>query len=439
MTNVKLLLDMKREGRELSQEDIRALVASYTAGDVPDYQMASFAMAVCCRGMTKAEIFALTDAMRLSGKNISWEDSSLPVADKHSTGGVGDKLSFLIQPIAASCGVAVPSLAGRGLGLTGGTIDKLEAIPGYDVSLSVERFKEVVFKCGVSISTQTAEIAPADKKLYALRDVTGTVSSIPLITASILSKKLAGGAGTLVFDVKCGSGAFMREKPDALNLAKSLVESSREAGRKASALVTSMDEPLGFTVGNALEVWESIEILKSGKGSRDIVDVSIELAAMMVANAKDISIEDAQQECKQNFENGKAYSVFKEMISLHGGDIDAFLSTYGNGGIAASAKTLAVKAPRKGYISHIDAMKVAQASLDLGAGREKADDKIDLSAGVKFLLKRGAPVNEGDTILFAVTSTREDKLEFVRTILEDAIHISDEMPSEKLLILERVI
>ena len=235
---VKLLLDRKREGGELAPEEIRALVEAYTHGDVPDYQMAAFAMAVCCRGMTAAETHALTDAMQHSGECLTWPG---PSADKHSTGGIGDKLSLVIQPLAASCGLSVPSLAGRGLGLTGGTVDKLESIPGYNACLPLDDFRRVVASCGVSIAAQTAEIAPADKKLYALRDVTGTVPSIPLIVGSILSKKLAEGAGTLVFDVKCGSGAFMKTRADACALARALVDGAKAAGRKAAALVTAMD------------------------------------------------------------------------------------------------------------------------------------------------------------------------------------------------------
>ena len=240
-TPVKMLLDRKREGFELSQDEIRDLVAGYTAGDVPDYQMAAFAMAVCCRGMSAAETLALTESMRDSGEKMDWSDVPAPTADKHSTGGVGDKLSLIIQPLAASCGVAVPSLTGRGLGLTGGTADKLESIPGYDASLSLADFKKVVATCGCSMTVQTAEIAPADKKLYALRDVTGTVASIPLIVASILSKKLAEGAQTLVFDVKCGRGAFMKTPEQATALARALVDGAKGAGRKACALVTAMD------------------------------------------------------------------------------------------------------------------------------------------------------------------------------------------------------
>ncbi|MBO7688551.1 MAG: thymidine phosphorylase, partial [Kiritimatiellae bacterium] len=323
---VKLLLDRKREGGELEPDEIRELVAAYTRGDVPDYQMAAFAMAVCCRGMTAAETHALTDAMQRSGECLTWKG---PSADKHSTGGIGDKLSLVIQPLAASCGLSVPSLAGRGLGLTGGTVDKLESIPGYNACLSLDDFRRVVAACGVSIAAQTAEIAPADKKLYALRDVTGTVPSIPLIVGSILSKKLAEGADTLVFDVKCGSGAFMKTRADACALARALVYGAKAAGRKAAALVTAMDEPLGRTVGNALEVEEAIEVLKGGNGRDarcpgDVVELSVELAARMVSLEKGMALDEARAACRANLANGAAYARFAEMVKLHGGDLEAF-------------------------------------------------------------------------------------------------------------------
>ena len=327
---VKQLLDAKREGRELAADDIRELIAAYTKGDVPDYQMSAFAMAVCCRGMTDAEIFALTDAMRLSGACLDWTGIDLPTADKHSTGGVGDKLSMIIQPLAAACGLRVPSLTGRGLGITGGTADKLESIPGYNASLDLADFRKVVDACGCSMTVQTAEIAPADKGMYALRDVTGTVPSIPLITASILSKKLAEGAGTLVFDVKAGRGAFMRTFEDAKALAESLVGGARGAGRKSAALVTRMDVPLGYAVGNALEIEESVAVLKGAAGGRGDADfnglrqLSVTFAAKMVELALGVDASSARATCEENLGDGSAHAKFAEMVRLQGGDLDAF-------------------------------------------------------------------------------------------------------------------
>ena len=252
----KLILDKKREGHALGTAEIRGFIEGFTRGEIPDYQMSALAMAICCRGMTARETADLTDAMMRSGECLSWD---FPTADKHSTGGVGDKLSLVIQPLAAACGICVPSLTGRGLGLTGGTADKLESIPGYNAGLALDDFRRVVSEVGVSMTVQTGEITPADKKLYALRDVTGTVASIPLITASILSKKLAEGAESLVFDVKCGKGAFMKSLDEARALAQSLVSGAKAAGRRSAALVTRMDAPLGRCIGNANEVAEAVE------------------------------------------------------------------------------------------------------------------------------------------------------------------------------------
>ncbi len=430
---VKLLLDRKREGGELAPEEIRALVDAYTRGDVPDYQMAAFAMAVCCRGMSAAETHALTDAMQHSGACLSWPG---PSADKHSTGGIGDKLSLVIQPLAASCGLSVPSLAGRGLGLTGGTVDKLESIPGYNACLSLDDFRRVVAACGVSIAAQTAEIAPADKKLYALRDVTGTVPSIPLIVGSILSKKLAEGAGTLVFDVKCGSGAFMKTRADACALARALVDGAKAAGRKAAALVTAMDEPLGWTVGNALEVEEAIDVLRGGNGQdarcpSDVVELSVELAARMVALEKGVALEEARATCRANLANGAALARFAEMVKLHGGDLDAFL------GRGACPQT-AVVAAADGFVASVDAQKVAQAAFELGAGRAQATDAIDPEAGVRLLVAHGDKVSAGQPIAQLYAPMRPERLPVAARLVEEAVAISSAAPAAKPLILEVV-
>ena len=435
-TPVKILLDRKREGLELPPSDIHELIAAYTRGDVPDYQMAAFAMAVCCKGMTGAETLALTEAMRDSGDKMDWSDVPLPTADKHSTGGVGDKLSLIIQPLAASCGVAVPSLTGRGLGLTGGTADKLESIPGYNASLSLADFKKVVASCGCSMTVQTSEIAPADKKLYALRDVTGTVPSIPLIVASILSKKLAEGADALVFDVKCGRGAFMKTSDQAVALANALVGGAKGAGRKACALVTSMDEPLGFAVGNALEVRESIDVLKGeGRQPADIVELSVEFAARMVALAKGLPVDDARKECRDNLRNGKAYAVFAEMVKLHGGDLAEFERIYAGGGGASSVEVLA---PASGYISDIDAETVARVAFNLGAGRAKTGDAIDMSAGVLLSVAHGDKVEKGQPLAKLFSKDRAALLDVEAKSLVSAFAISGEALSVRRLILEAI-
>lgn len=431
---VKLLLDRKREGRELPVEDIQELIAAYTRGDVPDYQMAAFAMAVCCRGMTDAETLALTQSMRDSGRCLDWSDLSTPTADKHSTGGVGDKLSLIIQPLAAACGLAVPSLTGRGLGLTGGTADKMESIPGYLAGLSLDDYHRVVADCGCTLTVQTAEIAPADKKLYGLRDVTGTVPSIPLIVASILSKKLAEGAGTLVFDVKCGAGAFMKTQVDAMALAKALVAISKDAGRKAAALVTTMDEPLGMTVGNALEVEEAIDVLKGVSKAADVVELSIELAAQMVSLAKGIPLVEARTQCQENLANGEAYRRFVRMVELHGGNLEKFAAV-----CAEPIETVEVKAAFAGFVSMVAAQPVAQAAFELGAGRAQTTDRLDLRAGVRLCVTHGDRVVAGQTLAILYAKDRPTKLPVAANLVESAIQVSPESVEIPSRIVEKVV
>ena len=420
---VKQLLDAKREGRELAADDIRGLVAAYAKGDVPDYQMAAFAMAVCCRGMTDAEVFALTDAMRLSGACLDWTGIGRPTADKHSTGGVGDKLSMVIQPLAAACGLAVPSLTGRGLGHTGGTADKLESIPGYNASLSLDAFRDVVARCGVSMTVQTPEICPADKKLYALRDVTGTVPSIPLIVGSILSKKLAEGAQTLVFDVKCGRGAFMKTPEDSKALATALVSGAKAAGRKAAALVTAMDEPLGWKVGNALEIEESIDALK-GRDIPVVTELSVELAALMVSLAKDVPLDAARAECRARLADGSAYRAFADMVALHGGDLEAFAKLRDDASIA----TCTVLADADGFVSGVDALAVADAALRLGAGRARLEDAIDPVAGVELLVRRGDAVAKDQPVARLYAKTHADRLPDAAVVVRKAFAFSEARP-----------
>ena len=427
---VKQLLDAKREGRELAADDIRALIAAYTRGDVPDYQMSAFAMAVCCRGMTGTEISALTDAMRISGACLDWAGIGRPTADKHSTGGVGDKLSMVIQPLAAACGLAVPSLTGRGLGHTGGTADKLESIPGYNASLSLDAFKDVVAHCGVSMTVQTPEICPADKKLYALRDVTGTVPSIPLIVASILSKKLAEGAETLVFDVKCGRGAFMKTPDDAKALAAALVAGAKAAGRKAAALVTAMDEPLGWKVGNALEIEESIDALK-GRDVPVVTELSVEFAALMVSLAKDMPLDAAREECRRKLSDGSAYRCFAEMVKLQGGDLDAFARLHDDS--ALTVETVAAECD--GFVADVDALAIADAALCLGAGRAQLTDVIDPLAGVELLVRHGDHVEKGQPLAKLYAKDRPERMAEAKGCALSAFGFSDRPPAPSPLIL----
>ena len=430
----KLILDKKREGHALGSAEIREFIEGFTRGEIPDYQMSALAMAICCRGMTERETADLTEAMKNSGRCLEWD---VVTADKHSTGGVGDKLSLVIQPLVAACGVAVPSLTGRGLGITGGTADKMETIPGYSCTQTLERFQEIAKTVGVSLSVQTDDITPADKKLYALRDVTGTVASIPLIVASILSKKLAEGAHTLVFDVKCGKGAFMKTREDAVALAKALVAGAKAAGRKAAALVTDMDAPLGFAVGNANEVAEAVGILNTEAqrhgGLEGIVDLCVEFAALMVSLEKEMGLDEARGLCREKLVKGLAFEKFEEMVTAHGGDLERF-----DRFMAKPTFKFRIQAMKSGYVSEIDAEKVARVALQLGAGREQAGDRIDPLAGVTLAVKVGDRVAVGTPLATLEKSSDPDGLERAAAELYKAFAISNVMPEEKALILERV-
>ena len=430
----KLILDKKREGHALGSAEIREFVEGFTKGEIPDYQMSALAMAICCRGMTERETADLTEAMKNSGRSLAWD---VVTADKHSTGGVGDKLSLVIQPLVAACGVAVPSLTGRGLGITGGTADKMETIPGYSCAQSLERFQEIVKTVGVSLSVQTDDMTPADKKLYALRDVTGTVASIPLIVASILSKKLAEGAGTLVFDVKCGKGAFMKTREDAVALANALVSGAKSAGRKAAALVTDMDAPLGYAVGNANEVQEALDILNTETrrhgGLEGLIELCVEFAALMVSLAKEIPLDEARALCREKLEKGLALEKFEEMVAAHGGDLERFGRI-----LKKPTFKFRIQAMRSGYVTEIDAEKVARVALQLGAGREQAGDRIDPLAGVTLAVKVGDKVAVGAPLATLEKSTDPEGLERAAADLYKAFAISSTAPEPKPLVLERI-
>ena len=426
----KLILDKKREGHALGSAEIRDFVAGFTCGEIPDYQMSALAMAICCRGMTERETADLTDAMRRSGRCLDWP---MATADKHSTGGVGDKLSLVVQPLAAACGVAVPSLTGRGLGLTGGTADKLETIPGYNASLALDDFQKVVADVGVSMTVQTDEITPADKKLYALRDVTGTVASIPLIVASILSKKLAEGAGTLVFDVKCGTGAFMKTRADAAALAHALVNGARAAGRKAAALVADMNAPLGSAVGNANEVAEALAILRGARDAGRDVELCIELAALMVSLAQDLPLDAARQKCRAALADGRAYEKFAAMVRAQGGDLERFAAL-----MDRPTFKFRIQAMKSGRVAAIDAEKVARVALSLGAGRLRTGDAIDPRAGVTLAVQVGDRVGTGSPLATLEKSTDPEGLEKAAAELYKAFEIATEAEAPASLILERI-
>ena len=410
------IIEKKRDGQALPEADIREFIAGYTDGTIPDYQMAALAMAVFFRGMTPEETLALTDAMMRSGDTLSWDDLARPTADKHSTGGIGDKLSIPLAPLVAACGVAVPMISGRGLGITGGTLDKLESIPGYDTHLDNARFREVVDRVGCSIIGQTDRLAPADRKLYALRDVTGTVPSIPLITASILSKKLAEGAATLVFDVKCGAGAFMKTPADARALADSLLAVARGAGRKAEALVTAMDQPLGRTAGNALEIAESVEILRGDHADDDARELTLRLAVPMLTLSGVAPDEAAARALLwEKLASGAALEVFARMVEAQGGD--PRVAEFPEKVLPQAPAVFDVPAPRGGYLSRVDADGIGRVVLLLGGGRRAVTDTIDPSVGVSCLRKIGEAIEKGEPLLRLHAPTQAEAEALVPQVL----------------------
>jgi pyrimidine-nucleoside phosphorylase len=389
------LISKKRDRKRLSQEEIEYFVSGYTKGAVPDYQASALLMAIFLNGMDAEETFNLTRSMMRSGKVVDL--SSIPgrKVDKHSTGGVGDKVSLILAPLAAACGVTVPMISGRGLGHTGGTLDKLESIPGFRTDLALSRFQRNLADIGICMIGQTKEIAPADRRLYALRDVTGTVNSIPLITASILSKKLAEGADALVFDVKAGNGAFMPNQDQAILLAKSLIQIARRFKRKAVALITDMNEPLGEAVGNSIEVIEAIQVLK-GKWPEDLMTVTFALAThMLILGRKAKNLKQAEKKLDQALKSGKALDKSRQMVKMQGGNpkvVDDYRL------LPWAKHKIAVEADQNGYVKSIDTLKVGLSVQKLGAGRERVDSEID--PGVGFLIKKkvGDRVKEGETL-----------------------------------------
>ena len=426
------IIERKRDGAALAEADIREWIARYADGRLPDYQMAALAMAIYFRGMTPEETLALTDAMMRSGDTLSWDGLSRPTADKHSTGGIGDKLSIPLAPLVASCGVAVPMISGRGLGITGGTLDKLESIPGYDTHLDNARFRAVVDAVGCSIIGQTDRLAPADRKLYALRDVTGTVPSIPLITASILSKKLAEGAATLVFDVKCGAGAFMKTPADARALADSLLAVARGAGRHAEALVTAMDQPVGETAGNALEIAESVDLLR-GAGPADALELALRLAVPMLT-LSGVSPDEASARAllEKRLASGAALETFAQMVAAQGGD--ARVAESPETVLPQAPVLLDVAAPRAGHLARVDADGIGRAVLLLGGGRRAVTDAIDPAVGVSRLRKVGERIEKGEPLATLHARTRAEAEALVPQVL-GAFSFSDEPVAAPALVL----
>lgn len=424
------VIEKKRDGHALSEDEIRAFVDGYASGHIPDYQMSALAMAIYFQGMSFDEVTALTDAMMQSGDILN--TSSVPgfKADKHSTGGIGDKVSLILAPLIACCGVAVPMISGRGLGITGGTLDKLESIPGYRTDLSTTEFLNVLNTCGCSIIGQTEQLAPADKKLYALRDVTGTVPSIPLISASIMSKKLAEGAEGLVLDVKWGSGAFMKTQEQARELGRTMVEIGSRMGRGMTAQLTDMNQPLGRSVGNAVEVRETIAALQ-GHGPEDLMTVTLNLCTHMLLLAGTHTDAGAALETLQaHIDSGRALEQFKEMITCHNGDATIVDNP---GKLPSAEEQKPFPAATSGTVAHANADAIGRACLLLGAGRQQVTDPVDPSVGITNLVKIGEQVDAGQPV--AVLHANDlRRLNAARAILQDAFTITTDAVTKPELI-----
>ena len=414
------IITKKKHGQELTEAEIQEFVTEYTAGRIPDYQVSALMMAIYFRGMTDRETSALTMAMSTSGDTVDLSEFGSLTVDKHSTGGVGDKTTLVVAPIAASLGCRLAKMSGRGLGHTGGTVDKLESFPGFDTSLTPEKFFAQVRSEGIAVIGQSGNLAPADKKLYALRDVTATVDSIPLITSSIMSKKLAAGSASIVLDVKCGSGAFMREPEDAETLATKMVEIGKRCGRNMAALITNMDIPLGFAIGNSLEVKEAYEVL-SGRGPADLREVCVELASNMVSLSLGYTYDEAKAKVLSAIESGLARDKFTSWIIAQGGD-EALAK---NPSLLPEAKIQhPVRATKSGYITKMNAEEIGIASVVLGAGRETKDSVIDHSAGIVLTKKLGDRVEVGDTLAILHTNN-ESTIKKAEADFLEAVTIGD--------------
>ncbi|HAU86640.1 MAG TPA: thymidine phosphorylase [Lachnospiraceae bacterium] len=397
------LIEKKKCGQELSKEEIQWMIDEYVKGTIPDYQMSAFLMSVYFKGMTDEELTVLTLAMAHSGDMVDLSAIEGIKADKHSTGGVGDKTTMIVAPIVAACGVKIAKMSGRGLGHTGGTIDKLESIPGFRVAIDTDEFFEIVNKVGISVVGQSGNLAPADKKLYALRDVTATVDSIPLIAASIMSKKLAAGSDCILLDVKTGSGAFMKSLEDSITLAEKMVSIGTKAGRKIAALITNMDIPLGHAIGNSLEVIEAVDVL-NGKGPEDLAQVSFELAANMLYLAEKGTLEECRGKVREAVDSGAALAKLKDMVLAQGGDVSVIEDT---NNFKKAEYYYDVVAPHSGIITHINTEEVGVASVALGAGRETKESSIDYQAGIVLRKKTGEQVQVGEVLATLYSSSFE--------------------------------
>jgi pyrimidine-nucleoside phosphorylase len=424
------IIRKKRDGAELSRPEIEFLVRGYTAGQIPDYQASAWLMAALLKGLTRAETAALTDAMLHSGEMLDFSDLPAAKIDKHSTGGVGDKTSLVLAPLVAAAGLYVPMISGRGLGHTGGTLDKLEAIPGFNVKVSLKRFREILRTCGCAMIGQTAEIAPADRLFYSLRDVTGTVESPFLICASIMSKKLAEGIDGLVLDVKTGSGAFMKTDEDAAFLAELMVETGERMGKKVVALLTDMDQPLGRKVGNALEVDEVIDVLLGG-GPADLRELCLELAAWMIhLGVQAGTIGDARKLAEEMIRSGQAMKKFHELVKLQGGDVGAIDDP---SKLPRARFSMEVTSPSSGFVAAIQCEDVGTACVVLGGGREKKEDSVDPAVGIVLHKKVGDSVEFGES-LCTLHYNSDARAARAKALMERSYRIGDSVPAPRKLI-----
>ena len=420
--NMVDIITKKRDGGELTPEEIRFFIDNYVKDRIPDYQASALLMAIYFRGLSRAETFALTEAMEFSGDVEDLSDLPGVKVDKHSTGGVGDKTTLVVAPVAAAAGVTVAKMSGRGLGFTGGTADKLEAIPGFRTRLELAEFHRQLEELGLAVITQTGSITPADKKIYALRDVTGTVESPGLIASSIMSKKLAAGSDGIVLDVKCGSGALLKELAEAENLADLMIDIGRKAGRKMVAVISDMSQPLGRAVGNALEVEEAVQVLKGG-GPEDLRQLCLELAGEMIRiGGRAESFEEGKETARQVLSDGRALEKFRQMVRRQGGD-DRIIEEPERMGSSRYSRD--VLAERDGFIAEMAAQEIGRASQHLGAGRLRKEDEIDFTAGIRMHVRIGDFVKEGD-VLATLYGADSRRLEEAEIIMEAAIRISAE-------------
>ncbi len=427
------IIAKKRDGKELEAQEIEYVVSGYTGGTIPDYQMSAFLMAVFLKGMSVAETAQMTDYMARSGDMVDLSGVNGTTVDKHSTGGVGDKTTLVVAPLAAACGLKVAKMSGRALGHSGGTVDKMEAIPGMKVELPQEEFIGQVNKIGLALVGQSGNLAPADKKIYALRDVTATVNSLPLIASSIMSKKLAAGAGVILLDVKTGGGAFMKTLDDSIDLAKAMVDIGEHNGRNTAAIVSDMDVPLGRNIGNSLEVIEAIQTLQ-GNGPEDLTKVCLELTADLLELAGRGSKEACMEKAKEALDSGAGLAKLRQMVAEQGGDVSVIDNPEN---FAKAQKSREILAELDGYIAKMDTETIGMASMVLGAGRETKEDAIDYAAGIRLCAKTGDLVKKGD-ILAILYSSSEEKLDRSEAMFDKALAFSKEKPHLAPLIQARV-